>query len=101
MYAIAEMLGIPRSDRSDFRRWSDAIIEAGGGRRSPATDAALEELLGYFPGGAARAAARRAGEAVHRAPEAQHLLHRVGQKTGVREQPTSSTCRFSFSTDTD
>jgi len=48
MYAIAELLGIPRSDRSDFRRWSDAIIEAGGGKRSPATDAALGELLGYF-----------------------------------------------------
>ena len=25
---IAELLGIPDGDRSDFRRWSDATIEA-------------------------------------------------------------------------
>ena len=50
MYVIAEMLGIPRTDRPDFRRWSDAVIEAGGGRRSPATDAAFGEMLGYFQG---------------------------------------------------
>jgi cytochrome P450 len=48
MYVIAEMLGIPRKDRSDFRRWSDAVIEAGSGRRSAATDAAFGEMLGYF-----------------------------------------------------
>jgi cytochrome P450 len=48
MYVIAEMLGVPRSDRADFKRWSDAMIEAGGGRRSPSTDAAIGELLGYF-----------------------------------------------------
>jgi cytochrome P450 len=50
MYVIAELLGIPRSDRPEFRRWSDALIEAGGGERSPATDAALGEMLGYFQG---------------------------------------------------
>ena len=48
MYVIAEMLGVPRSDRADFKRWSDSMIEAGGGGRSPATDAALGEMLGYF-----------------------------------------------------
>jgi cytochrome P450 len=50
MYVIAEMLGVSRSDRSDFKRWSDAMIEAGGGRRTAATDAALGEMLGYFQG---------------------------------------------------
>jgi cytochrome P450 len=48
MYVIAEMLGVPRSDRADFKRWSDSMIEAGGGRRSPATDASMIEMLGYF-----------------------------------------------------
>jgi cytochrome P450 len=48
MYVIAEMLGVPRSDRPAFKRWSDAMIEAGGGRRSAATDAALGEMLRYF-----------------------------------------------------
>ncbi|HBZ69691.1 MAG TPA: cytochrome P450 [Deltaproteobacteria bacterium] len=48
MYMIAELLGVPRRDRSHFKRWSDAMIEAGGGGRSPATDAALGEMLGYF-----------------------------------------------------
>jgi len=48
MYVIAEMLGVPRSDRADFKRWSDSMIEAGGGARSPATDASLIEMLGYF-----------------------------------------------------
>ena len=48
MYVIAEMLGVPRSDRPQFKRWSDALIEAGGGKRTPATDAMLGEMLGYF-----------------------------------------------------
>jgi cytochrome P450 len=48
MYVIAEMLGVPRGDRADFKRWSDAMIEAGGGGRSPATDASLGEMLLYF-----------------------------------------------------
>jgi cytochrome P450 len=48
MYVIAEMLGVPRSDRQRFKRWSDSMIEAGGGQRSPATDADLGEMLGYF-----------------------------------------------------
>jgi cytochrome P450 len=48
MYVIAEMLGVPRSDRPRFKRWSDALIEAGGGNRSAATDAMLGEMLAYF-----------------------------------------------------
>jgi cytochrome P450 len=48
MYAIADMLGVPREDRADFKRWSDAMIEAGGGSRSAATDAAMGEMFGYF-----------------------------------------------------
>lgn len=50
MYVIAEMLGVPRSDRPRFKRWSDAMIEAGGGRRTAVTDAAVGEMLGYFHG---------------------------------------------------
>jgi cytochrome P450 len=48
MYVIAEMLGVPRSDRPDFKRWSDSMIQAGGGGRTAATDASLLEMLGYF-----------------------------------------------------
>jgi cytochrome P450 len=48
MYVIAEMLGVPRSDRAQFKRWSDSMIETGGGRRSAATDACLGEMLRYF-----------------------------------------------------
>jgi cytochrome P450 len=48
MYVIAEMLGVPRSDRPQFKRWSDSMIEAGGGKRSPETDACLGEMLRYF-----------------------------------------------------
>lgn len=50
MFVIAEMLGVPRSDRPRFKRWSDSMIEAGGGNRTPATDAALGEMLAYFAG---------------------------------------------------
>lgn len=50
MYVIAEMLGVPRSDRPRFKVWSDAMIEAGGGRRTAVTDAMVGEMLGYFHG---------------------------------------------------
>lgn len=50
MYVIAEMLGVPRSDRPRFKAWSDAMIEAGGGRRTAVTDAMVGEMLGYFHG---------------------------------------------------
>jgi cytochrome P450 len=48
MYVIAEMLGVPRQDWPDFRRWSDAMIRAGGGQRDAVTDAVLGEMFGYF-----------------------------------------------------
>jgi cytochrome P450 len=50
MYVIAEMLGVSRSDRPRFKRWSDALIAAGGGGRTPETDASVGEMLGYFAG---------------------------------------------------
>ena len=48
MFVIADMLGVSRDDRADFERWSDRMVEAGGGYRSPATDAAMKEMFGYF-----------------------------------------------------
>jgi len=48
MYVIAEMLGVPREDRPEFRVWSDAMIRAGGGMRDAGTDAALLEMFQYF-----------------------------------------------------
>ncbi|MGI8850669.1 MAG: cytochrome P450 [Acidimicrobiales bacterium] len=47
LLVIAELLGLPASDRADFRRWSDAIMEAA----TNLTDdnAALSlELIGYL-----------------------------------------------------
>ncbi len=49
MLVIADMLGVPGSDHADFKRWSDAIIEAG----TQPTEANLAqsfELLQYFGG---------------------------------------------------
>lgn len=48
IYVIAEVLGVPRSDRSRFKTWSDSMVEASGGRRSADTDACLGEMFGYF-----------------------------------------------------
>jgi cytochrome P450 len=48
MFAIADMLGVSREDRADFKRWSDSMIEAGGGFRSASTDAAMMEMFAYF-----------------------------------------------------
>jgi len=44
---IADMLGVPGSDRAQFKRWSDAIIDAG---TQPTSDnmAQSMELLEYF-----------------------------------------------------
>jgi cytochrome P450 len=47
MYVIAEMLGVSSDDYGDFRRWSDAMIEAGGGDISAKTAATVAELLQY------------------------------------------------------
>lgn len=47
LMVIAELVGVPRSDLADFRRWSDAMIDAA----SDYTDEALAlaaELFGYI-----------------------------------------------------
>jgi len=47
LMVIAELVGVPRSDLGDFRRWSDAIIEAA----SEFTDESMllaAELFGYI-----------------------------------------------------
>ncbi len=48
MFVIAEMLGVPPSDYADFRRWSDAMIEAGSSGPSPESLAAAAELFVYM-----------------------------------------------------
>jgi cytochrome P450 len=48
MFVIAELLGVPKSDYADFRRWSDAMIEAGSGGPGPETLATVTELFAYF-----------------------------------------------------
>jgi cytochrome P450 len=48
MIVIAEMIGVPAGDRDRFRRWSDSIIEAGGGGMTEASINDLAELYGYF-----------------------------------------------------
>ena len=47
MLVIADMLGVPGADRVQFKRWSDAIIEAG---TEPTNEnmAQSSELLAYF-----------------------------------------------------
>ena len=47
MYVIAELLGVSSDNYDDFRRWSDAMIEAGGGDISAKTAATVAELLQY------------------------------------------------------
>jgi cytochrome P450 len=53
MLVIAELLGVPSSDYHDFRRWSDAMIEAGGSGPTPETAAILAELFAYITARAA------------------------------------------------
>jgi cytochrome P450 len=53
---IAELLGVPSSDHETFRRWSDALIEAGGGGPSQETFATIAEMAAYI---GERAAERR------------------------------------------
>jgi cytochrome P450 len=48
MLVIAELLGVPSSDHRDFRRWSDAMIEAGGSGPTPETLATVLELFAYM-----------------------------------------------------
>jgi cytochrome P450 len=49
LLVIADLLGVPGSDRARFKRWSDAIIEAG---TQPSNEnmAQSVELLDYFTG---------------------------------------------------
>ena len=56
MFVIAELLGVPRSDYADFRRWSDAMIEAGSHGPDEATARTVGELFAYVT---AKAAERR------------------------------------------
>ncbi len=48
MLVIAEMLGVPREDRADFRRWSDQMIRAGAGLFDDASQQSIAELFGYL-----------------------------------------------------
>ena len=48
MLVIAELLGVPSSDHENFRRWSDAMVEAGGSGPTPATMATAAELFAYI-----------------------------------------------------
>lgn len=48
MFVIANMLGVPEEDYADFRRWSDAIVEAGAGVMRPDTASAVGELIAYI-----------------------------------------------------
>jgi cytochrome P450 len=45
---IAEMLGVPREDHPDFRRWSDLMIRAGAGVFDAETLQGLAELFAYL-----------------------------------------------------
>ena len=56
MFVIAELLGVPSSDYVAFRRWSDAMIEAGSSGPSPESLASAAELFVYM---IAKAAERR------------------------------------------
>jgi len=45
---IAEMLGVPASDRETFRRWSDAVIAGADAEGAAATFSEIAELFAYF-----------------------------------------------------
>lgn len=48
MYLIAELMGIPREDWPEFRRWSDGLIAAAGGAIDAATVTVVGEMFAYF-----------------------------------------------------
>jgi cytochrome P450 len=48
MWVIAELLGVPAGDQASFRKWSDAMIVAGGGGFGEETVATIGELFAYF-----------------------------------------------------
>jgi len=47
LWVIAELLGLPADDRADFRRWSDAVMQAATDLTEDTALLALE-LFGYF-----------------------------------------------------
>ena len=59
MDVISELLGVPRDDRAELRRWADLVVhrEPGVSGRPAAATAASRQLMGYF---AAMIPARRA-----------------------------------------
>lgn len=48
MLVIAELLGVPSSDYAAFRRWSDAMIDAGANGPTPETLPIVTELFAYM-----------------------------------------------------
>ncbi len=48
MLVIAEMLGVPREDHPDFRRWSDQMIRTGAGIFDEESQQSLVELFAYL-----------------------------------------------------
>lgn len=47
MIVIADLLGVPRSDLDTFRRWSDGMVELGGGMITQSSVTVVRELLDY------------------------------------------------------
>jgi cytochrome P450 len=66
VFVICELLGVPESARSEFRRWSDATIVASDGRASmpPEATAAVMEMVGFLDQLAKDKAARPADDIV-------------------------------------
>jgi len=48
MLVIAEMLGVPREDHADFRRWSDQMIRTGAGVFDDESQESLGALFAYL-----------------------------------------------------
>jgi cytochrome P450 len=48
MFVIAELLGVPKSDHARFRRWSDAMIEAGSSGPSADSMGTVVEMFSYM-----------------------------------------------------
>lgn len=48
MLVIAELLGVPSDRLADFKRWSDAVVEVGGGSSSEASRRGMGELIRFF-----------------------------------------------------
>jgi cytochrome P450 len=48
MLVIAEMLGVPREDHPDFRRWSDQMVRTGAGVFDDESQQSMGELFAYL-----------------------------------------------------